>query len=187
MSVQIETLDVIVPGTDNFGEPVRLSVTAAGLHVGGSGELFWIQPKPEAFRWMYSHFPQLTDAPFFGAVYRHLVEEYARHRSNPIGDFLAPVVKALDAFAETRHGSSVYFAETAGRVKIGWSTKVATRIAQLQTGSPTPIRLLGTTPGGRGLERRLHERFAAWRVSGEWFDLTSELREHIEATVGGGP
>lgn len=184
MSVEIETLDVTVPGTDNFGEPVRLTVSSGGILVGGSGEVFWWEPKPS---WMSGRFPQLADAPFFGAVFRHLAEQHAANRSNPIGAFLLPCVEAMDAFVATRHGSSVYFAACGERVKIGWSTKVSTRIAQLQTGSPDPIRLLATTPGGRKLERQLHERFAAARVAGEWFDLTPELRELIAATGVGGP
>lgn len=186
MSIAIEALDVIVPGTDNFGEPVRLTVSATGLQVGGSGEVFWWPPK-EVHGWMQTHFPQLADAPFFAAVRRYLVEQYVAHRRNPIGAFLLPCVEALDAFEAKRHGSSVYFAACGQRVKIGWSTKVTTRIAQLQTGSPEPIRLLGTTPGGLKLERQLHQQFAGARVHGEWFDLTPELRQHIEATVGGGP
>lgn len=185
MSVTIETLDVIVPGTDSgWGEPVGLTISNGGILVGGSGEVFWWEPKPA---WMNGHFPQLVDAPFFGAVFRHLVEQHAANRSNPIGAFLRPCVEAMDAFVETRQGSSVYFAGCDDRVKIGWSRKVATRIAQLQTGSASPIRLLGTTPGGRGLERRLHEQFASARLHGEWFELTPELRAHIEATAGGAP
>jgi hypothetical protein len=80
-----------------------------------------------------------------------------------------------------RDGSSVYFAEAGRRVKIGWSTRVATRLAQLQTGSADPIRLLGTEPGGRALERRLHERFASARISGEWFEPTPELLAYVGA------
>lgn len=129
----------------------------------------------------------VAEMPFFDALFRYLTAEFASNRGNPLGEFLGFAVHAMEAVVAERDGSSVYFAESAGRVKIGWSKKVATRIAQLQTGCPEPIRLLATTPGGLGLERRLHQQFAAARVNGEWFELTPELRAHIEATVGGGP
>jgi hypothetical protein len=125
----------------------------------------------------------LDAMPHLDRVFRFLAGEYARHRGTPLGDFVAPAVEAMEAVIAERDGSSVYFAECDGLVKIGWSKKVATRLAQLQTGNPTPIRLLATTPGGLTVERRTHERFAAARLSGEWFELTSELREHIESLV----
>ena len=129
----------------------------------------------------------MEDMPHLDAVFRYLASEYARHRGSMLGDFVRPAVEAMEAAIAERDGSSVYFAECDGRVKIGWSKKVGTRIAQLQTGNASPIRLLGTTPGGLAVERALHERFAAARVAGEWFDLTPELRAHIEATAGGAP
>ncbi len=131
----------------------------------------------------YSFTKSISEMPFFDAIFRCLTAEYAANRGNPLGEFLAPAVQAMEAVVAERDGSSVYFAESVGRVKIGWSKKVATRIAQLQTGCPDPIRLLGTTPGGLGLERRLHEQFASARVGGEWFELTPDLRAHIESVT----
>jgi hypothetical protein len=43
----------------------------------------------------------------------------------------------------------------------------------LQTGSPLPLALLWSCPGGLSLEAALHRRFATFRAQGEWFDLTS--------------
>lgn len=127
----------------------------------------------------------LGEMPFLDEVFRYVASEYAANRANPLGGFLAPAVRALEDAVARRDGSSVYFAECDGRVKIGWSRKVASRIAQLQTGSSSAITLLGVVAGGRSLERRLHERFAACRVNGEWFDLTPELRSYIASAVGG--
>lgn len=131
----------------------------------------------------HSFMKPVREMPFFDAIFRYLAAEFATNRSNPLGEFLADAVHAMEAVVAERDGSSVYFAESAGRVKIGWSKKVGTRIAQLQTGCPEPIRLLATTPGGLSVERRLHQQFATARVSGEWFELTDELRAHIESVT----
>lgn len=124
---------------------------------------------------------KLTDIPHFSEVFAYLSQQHAANRANPLGVFIRPAVEAMERALAERDGSCVYFAEADGRVKIGWSRKVATRIAQLQTGSAAPITLLGTTPGGVALERRLHQQFAAARVAGEWFEATPELRAYVEA------
>lgn len=67
----------------------------------------------------------------------------------------------------------IYFfqAEGVGHIKIGFTdgTDASFRLADLQTGSPVPLRLLGTMPGTADDEKNLHRRFAAHRVHGEWF------------------
>jgi hypothetical protein len=47
----------------------------------------------------------------------------------------------------------------------------------LQTGSPVRLELVATLPGGQSREAYLHEKFARYRVSGEWFseDILVEL------------
>lgn len=67
----------------------------------------------------------------------------------------------------------VYFAERDGLIKIGMSGVVEKRMAALH------CSLLATYPGGRDLERRMHERFAADAVGGEWFKPSPELRNLI--------
>ncbi|XXZ47421.1 GIY-YIG nuclease family protein (plasmid) [Streptomyces cavourensis] len=56
-------------------------------------------------------------------------------------------------------------------VKIGWTSNPSRRIADLQSGSPLALRLLGTFEGNAALEAALHTHFAEHRVRGEWFDL----------------
>lgn len=121
----------------------------------------------------------LIKIPFFDEVYRYLASQRAAHRSDPIGDFLAPAIEAMDAAIAARDGARVYFAQAGDRIKIGWSRNVGARIAQLQTGNPDPVQLLATTPGARSLERQLHARFATARVAGEWFDATDELLAYV--------
>lgn len=78
----------------------------------------------------------------------------------------------------------IYFAEAVGvgNIKIGFTDgPVESRIADLQTGCPVPIRLLGTAPGTLGDEKDLHRRFAAQRVHGEWFKPAPDLLALIGA------
>ena len=78
--------------------------------------------------------------------------------------------------------SVVYFIQSggdSGKIKIGVSRGVRSRLAALQTSSGEPLRLLATVPGDRELERELHRKFAAHRRSGEWFDAAPPLLSFI--------
>jgi len=56
-------------------------------------------------------------------------------------------------------------------IKIGYTAgEPARRIAQLQTGQPQRIKLLGTIPGDMDAESGLHTELAPFRGSGEWFE-----------------
>lgn len=56
-------------------------------------------------------------------------------------------------------------------VKIGRSVNVEARLRSIQNMSPSPLKVLWTTPGGRELEAEFHAIFADYRVHGEWFDF----------------
>lgn len=58
-----------------------------------------------------------------------------------------------------------------GPVKIGSSHDPIARLAALQTSNYRRLKLLLVFPEDGTIERLLHERFAAERVSGEWFQL----------------
>lgn len=78
-----------------------------------------------------------------------------------------------------RSGGLTYFIQAGdGPVKIGSTHGDPNRrLKELQTGSSEPLRLLGTLDGAEW-ERELHERFAEWRLHGEWFDADAPgLRE----------
>lgn len=68
-------------------------------------------------------------------------------------------------------------------VKIGVARSVETRLAELQIGSPLPLHLIWKTRAGRSLERALHERFAVYRIHGEWFDFGDENPAAIVASA----
>ncbi|MEW2402162.1 GIY-YIG nuclease family protein [Streptomyces sp. NPDC046862] len=62
-------------------------------------------------------------------------------------------------------------AEGSPLVKIGYTSGTPLkRLASLQTGQPMTLSLLWSVPVD--IEDDLHERFASYRVRGEWFDLT---------------
>ncbi len=73
----------------------------------------------------------------------------------------------------------IYFiqADGVGHIKIGFTDNddALVRLAQLQTGSPVPLKLLATIPGDMLLETDLKRRFAAHCVTGEWFKPVPDL------------
>lgn len=66
-------------------------------------------------------------------------------------------------------------------VKIGVTTRLKARMSALRNSSPVPIKLFAVVYGWPGIESYLHERFKADRMHGEWFALTSEIDDCIEA------
>lgn len=73
----------------------------------------------------------------------------------------------------------VYIARCEGLYKIGHTTQdPQSRIANLQTGNPFAVELVGSIPGSRALERHLHRTYKNRKVKGEWFLLTpDEVKE----------
>jgi hypothetical protein len=74
--------------------------------------------------------------------------------------------------------SQVYFVfcETTQRIKCGLAANPVGRLRELQVGSPTRLRLLGSVGGGLQRERRLHRLLAAHHVHGEWFYYNAAVR-----------
>ena len=67
--------------------------------------------------------------------------------------------------------------EALDRYKIGCAAFPEPRIDALRTAGQVPLRLLRVIrhPQAKALERILHERYAAHRRHGEWFDLPKEV------------
>lgn len=74
-----------------------------------------------------------------------------------------------------RNDGYVYFIEApeVGAVKIGYSEEPLRRLTELQPHSPVLLRLVFAVKGTYADERSLHERFAGWRIRGEWYSTTS--------------
>lgn len=75
----------------------------------------------------------------------------------------------------------VYFIKHKGLspIKIGKSTKDALkgRLGQLKTSSPYGIEIVGIieTCNAHKLENLLHKRFKAFRLNGEWFEISEDV------------
>lgn len=76
-------------------------------------------------------------------------------------------------------------------VKIGRSTNVTKRLANIRTMSPAPLQILWQHVGGDELEKALHRWFRAERKHGEWFalgdDPISAVAEAAAAILAGQP
>lgn len=72
--------------------------------------------------------------------------------------------------------SEVYFAASNGRIKIGYSRNVASRMKDLAGANPHELEVIATIPGGRALEAKIHAALAAHRLKHEWFEDCAEVR-----------
>jgi len=82
---------------------------------------------------------------------------------------------------------SVYFIACDNRfVKIGFARNVVERLAELQTGCPFKLRIIGELPGvAPSMESVFHEVLSQLRFRGEWFELTDRLRLMIHEINSG--
>lgn len=90
--------------------------------------------------------------------------------------------------ARIRAKEHVYFIQVGehGPIKIGVSKSPGKRLAQLQTSHAEPLQLRAVQVGGRDLEMALHERFAAYRMSGEWFTPATDIVNYYLSIKAGG-
>ena len=73
-----------------------------------------------------------------------------------------------------------FFNEVEQIVKIGYTEqRLKDRVSQLRTAAPNCRPLGNPIPGGRETEKQLHQRFAKYRESREWFRYTGELKQYI--------
>ena len=56
------------------------------------------------------------------------------------------------------------------KYKIGFSKNAGARVAELQTASPDPLRLLRVVKGSKADEKALHAALHTFAVRGEWFE-----------------
>lgn len=84
------------------------------------------------------------------------------------------------------YGGYVYFISHVGaeeKVKIGYSKNPWSRVVELATGSPEGIIFIGQIPGGPDTETSWHEKFKEYRLNGEWFSMSEELKSAISSVV----
>lgn len=66
-----------------------------------------------------------------------------------------------------------------GPVKIGLARNPLERLATLQQGNPEPLRGVWVWQGLPEEERFMHDVCAEWRIRGEWFQPTEEVRAAV--------
>lgn len=72
----------------------------------------------------------------------------------------------------------VYFVQMGkdGPVKIGYTDRpLSQRLAGLQSANPYELWVIGWCRAPRSFEKALHERFARFRIRGEWFEPHAEI------------
>ncbi len=75
--------------------------------------------------------------------------------------------------------SVVYFISDGQRVKIGVTRDLPGRLKKLQTGNPLPLTVVKTVIGDQTEEYDLHQRFATYRLHGEWFRREGALADYL--------
>lgn len=78
---------------------------------------------------------------------------------------------------------SVYFirAGSTNMVKIGFTDRdVESRLRELQTANPEPLKIIRVIPGDEHVEQKYHLRYWQYNKSGEWFDLPENIIQEIE-------
>lgn len=78
---------------------------------------------------------------------------------------------------------SVYFIESSGLIKIGFSQDVRQRVGKVISELRDGGKYLGYMAGDRKVERHLHGRFAEHREYGEWFRTNIDLSNFISAAA----
>ncbi|WP_322500827.1 GIY-YIG nuclease family protein [Streptomyces rochei] len=72
-------------------------------------------------------------------------------------------------------------------VKIGRTTNLSKRLADIQRMSPVQLTVLWTHPGGSALETNLHRHFKHLRSHGEWFVFQQPPVDAIQMAVATRP
>lgn len=85
----------------------------------------------------------------------------------------------------------VYFLHESdtGRLKIGYSGNLKTRMNSAKTDNSHDLVLLGTLPGGRRAERAVQDLFRAYSIKREWFRAEEEVLSAVRRMLvrGGSP
>ena len=81
---------------------------------------------------------------------------------------------------------AVYFLKPVGRaiVKIGHGCPVATRMREIQCGSPEHLEAILLLEGGRKLEGAIHAALSGHALRGEWYHLNSLTCSLIQTLAG---
>lgn len=151
-----------------------------------SGELPLQPPTREAIEgWLFFSglrggdvlFPNRYGEKLSGRSIRRSIKSVIAQSGIAIPDSFSLVTYGKGGGLEGR--AIIYFVQIQpGRqIKIGWTTDLEKRIAQIKNSLPEKktLNILGTMEGTRRDEGRLHKRFAELKTRGEWYNPTRDL------------
>jgi hypothetical protein len=127
-----------------------------------------------------------TNGLRLGTVKRWIREGMPRHLVRGVA--LIPIKEAKAWIAKTHpdsicfdRQSVVYFVQrdSDGAIKIGWSSDVVRRLAELRKVSRCELRLLACFPGDKPDELRMHELFAELLIGDEWFRADAAILQFL--------
>lgn len=78
---------------------------------------------------------------------------------------------------------SIYVLRSDNLVKIGFSDNLRHRVQSIIAATPVAVEFVGHMPGGKDVEKHLHEIFSASNFSGEWFVETDEMRRLFDVLL----
>lgn len=108
-------------------------------------------------------------------------ERYGAHVVRVIGEHLPweNIGRVAIEHFGCPEGTVYFIGGEVGAIKIGYSTYPLNRLAAMHMGSPIPLRILALVRGSKAMERSYHQRFAAHRLHGEWFERCPEIEAEI--------
>lgn len=150
--------------------PKCCAITQAGHHC---------RREPEEFDWGGALPPFLRLCNLHSGRYfqwRNEWEEEQRRRLSELRD----IRRKKDEEAWRRLSTVYYVRRADGLIKIGYTSRdLRYRLSNLRQ-EHGPLEVLATHKGGYAAEQANHRRFAALRVTGEWFRPESALLAHID-------
>lgn len=86
--------------------------------------------------------------------------------------------------AQPLYGESglVYFIGFGRYVKIGFTMNLKNRMDGIQTSCPEKLIFYGAYKGDRMKEERLHSKFDDYRLNGEWFHFSNDIKKYVGFT-----
>jgi hypothetical protein len=143
--------------------------------------------RPRFRRAGYSRYlPLDMDGADFAAAYEECLDAAPRAPARSPKSAVSQLRVILEARGWSEAGEYVYFIQTRGMVKIGFSSLIVDRMSKLASSSPTPVRVLAIMLGGRAVERKVHETLAADKIKGEWFRRSEDVKRMIAFARNGG-
>jgi hypothetical protein len=112
----------------------------------------------------------------------HMLRAGARRTKPPLAtwgageavDVTLLVLAATGTTSEVRRKPVVYYIRFGGRIKIGTTVSLPSRLSSIPCDE-----VLAIEPGGGDIETRRHTQFAEYHITGEWFRPGLELMRHI--------